>query len=254
MINNSASHSSVKLSWGEQKNNFRVTKNKFTEKDIKPKELTTTLTGLQALKNISVNHSKMACRKDEHIYRENRYPIGIYLVTQGRVKTYKIHEQGKAFITGIYHAGDFLGYSALLEDIHYADSAMAMDDSEICLIPKEDFCSLIYTNAEVSRTILKMLSHNLRLREELLTKLAYSSVRKRVAEALVALANCCKKIGAQKFEINISRKDLASIVGTAPETAIRVLSDFKDEGLVNIKAKGGIIAVAQYDRLAHMRN
>ena len=129
---------------------------------------------------------------------------------------------------------------------------MTLDDSEICLIPKEDFFALVYKNAEVSRKFIKMLSDNLHEKEEQLIKLAYNSVRKRVAEALVTLSNRYKKEGEQQFSMNISREDLANLAGTATETTIRMLSDFKEEGLIDIK--GGTIAVANYDRLARMRN
>src|SRR4029078_5098133 len=114
----------------------------------------------------------------ENIYTEQGYPKGVYFVVKGKVKTYKTHEQGKEFITGLYKEGDFFGYLALLEEGKYTDSAMTLEDSEVCLIPKEDFFSLVYQNAEVSRKFIKMLSDNLQEKEEHLIKLAYNSVRK----------------------------------------------------------------------------
>jgi CRP-like cAMP-binding protein len=120
------------------------------------------------------------------------------------------------------------------------------------LIPKEDFIALVYKNSEVSRKFIKMLSNNLHEKEERLLQLAYNSVRKRVADALVTLCIRYKKEGEQNFSMNISREDLANLAGTATETTIRTLSDFKEEGLVDIKGKN--IAVAHYDRLVKMRN
>ncbi len=208
--------------------------------------------GIEDLKKLSQDREIRAYKKKENIYTEDGYPRGVYFVVKGKVKTYKTHEQGKEFITGLYKEGDFFGYLALLEDGKYSDSAMTLDDSEVCLIPKEDFISLIYKNAEVSRKFIKMLSDNLKEKEEHLIKLAYNSVRKRVAEALVTLSNRYKKDGEQQFSMNISREDLANLAGTATETTIRTLSDFKEDGLIDIK--GGTIAVSNYDKLVKMRN
>lgn len=208
--------------------------------------------GIEDLKKLSSEREIRTFKKKENIYTEGGYPKGVFFVVKGKVKTYKTHEQGKELITGLYKEGDFFGYLSMLEDGKYTDSATSLEDSEVCLIPKDDFVSLIYKNAEVSRKFIKMLSDNLHEKEEQLIKLAYNSVRKRVAEALVTLCDRYKKDGEQKFSMNISREDLANLAGTATETTIRTLSDFKEDGLVDIK--GGNIAVTNYDKLARMKN
>ena len=208
--------------------------------------------GVEDLKKLSEARDVRVYKKKEDIYTEGGFPRGIFFVIKGKVKTYKTHEGGKDFITGLYKEGDFFGYLALLEEGNYTDSAMTLEQSEICLIPKEDFFALVYKNAEVSRKFIKILSDNLQEKEDQLLKLAYNSVRKRVAEALITLYNRYKKDGEQQFSMNISREDLANLAGTATETTIRTLSEFKEEGLIDIKA--GTIAVANYDKLAAMRN
>jgi CRP-like cAMP-binding protein/FixJ family two-component response regulator len=215
-------------------------------------EFITSAKGVEDLKRLSDERDMRTYRKKEFVYDEGNYPKGIYFISKGKVKTYRTHELGKEFITGLYKEGDFFGYLALLEDGKYSDSATALDDSEICLIPKEDFFSLIYKNAEVSRKFIQMLSDNLQEKEEQLLNLAYNSVRKRVAEALITLYNRYKKDSEPKFTISISREDLANLAGTATETTIRTLSDFKDEGLIEIK--GGNVTILSYDKLAQMRN
>ena len=85
-----------------------------------------------------------------------------------------------------------------------------------------------------------------------MVKLAYNSVRKRVAEALVKLSDKYKKEGEQKFSMNVSREDLSNIVGTATETVIRTLSDFKEEKFIEVS--GGTITILEYDKLAKMKN
>jgi len=215
-------------------------------------EFITSAKGIEDLKKLSEERDIHTYKKKETIYDEGNYPRGIYFINKGKVKTFRTHEQGKEFITGLHKEGDFFGYLALLEDEKYTDSATALDDSEICLIPKEDFFSLIYKNGEVSRRFIKMLSSNLQEKEEQLLHLAYNSVRKRVAEALVTLHARYKKENEKQFTITISREDLANLAGTATETTIRTLSDFKEEGLIEIK--GGTITLLSYDKLAQMRN
>ncbi len=204
------------------------------------------------LKKLSDKNDVRPHKKKENVYFEGGYPKGIFFVNKGKVKTYRANEQGKEFITGLYKEGDFFGYLALLDEGKYSDSATTLEDSEICMIPKEDFFSLIYKNAEISRKFIKMISDNLQEKEEQLVKLAYNSVRKRVAEALTTLYDRYKKEGEAQFSMNISREDLANLAGTATETTIRTLSDFKDEGLIDIK--GSAITVAKYDKLSHMKN
>lgn len=208
--------------------------------------------GFDELKKISDAHDVRAYRKKENIYSESGYPKGIYLVVKGKIKTFMTNDQGKEFITGLYKEGDFFGYLALLEDDKYKDTATALEDCEVCLIPKEDFFSLVYKNAEVSRKFIKIISDDLQEKEEQLLKLAYNSVRKRVAEALVSLHNRYHKENEPQFSMNISREDLANLAGTATETTIRTLSDFKDEKLVDIK--GSAITILQVEKLAKMKN
>lgn len=207
---------------------------------------------LEDLKKLSEKRETQHFKKKETIYMEANYSRGVYFVVKGKVKTYKIHEQGKELITEIYKEGDFFGYLSLLENEKHTDSAAALEDTELCLIPKEDFLDLIYKNAAVSRKFIKMLSDNIQEREEKLVNLAYNSVRKKISDILVNLANKNKKDGQAQTTINISREDLANLAGTATETTIRTLSDFKDEGLIDIK--GGSITILKLDRLATMRN
>jgi CheY-like chemotaxis protein/CRP-like cAMP-binding protein len=204
------------------------------------------------LKKMSEEKEIRNYQKKDFIYKEEGFPRGVYFILKGKVKCFRKNEDSKELITGLYNEGDFFGYLALLENAKYSDSAMTLEDSELCMIPKEDFFSLVYENAEVSKKFIKMLSDNLREKEEQLIKLAYNSVRKRVAEGLVTLYNRYKKEDETKFSMSISREDLSKIVGTAQETAIRMLSDFKEEGLVEIK--GGTVTIINYEKLLHMRN
>lgn len=208
--------------------------------------------GIESLNKLSENRDLRVYKKKEDIYLEGTYAKGIYFVNKGKIKSYQTNEFGKELITDLHKEGDFFGYLPLLQDEKYSSSASALEDSEIFMIPKDDFFSLIFKNAEVSRRFIEILSNSIRENEKQLVKLAYNSVRKRVAEALVKLSDKYKKDGDQTFSMNVSREDLANLVGTATETVIRTLSDFKDEKFIEVS--GGNITILNYDKLSKMRN
>ena len=208
--------------------------------------------GIESLKKLSEERDVRIYKKKSDIYKENSFPKGVYFISKGKVKSYQTNELGKELITELHKEGDFFGYLSLLQDEKYTSSAAALEDSEIYMIPKDDFFSLIYKNAEVSKRFIEILSNNLKEKEKQLVKLAYNSVRKRVAEALVKLSDKYKKEDEQKFSMNVSREDLANIVGTATETVIRTLSDFKEDKLIEIA--GSTITITNYGKLAAMKN
>ncbi len=208
--------------------------------------------GIDSLKKLSEECDVRLYKKKSEVYKEGNFPKGVYFVNKGKVKTYQTSELGKELITELHKEGDFFGYLSLLQEDKYTSSATTLEDSEIYMIPKEDFFSLIYKNSEVSRKFIEILSNNLKEKEKQLVKLAYNSVRKRVAEALVKLSDKYKKEEDQKFSMNVSREDLANIVGTATETVIRTLSDFKEDKLIEIS--GGTISIINYEKLATMKN
>jgi len=207
--------------------------------------------GTDSLKELSDNKEKRAYRKKDNIYTEGNHPKGVFFITKGKVKTCKSNEEGKELVTGLYKEGDFMGYTALLEDIPYSDVAVVMEDAEAVIIPKDEFFSLLYTNRDVAGKFIKILSGNVAEMENNLVRLAYNSVRKRLAEALLTLQ---KKYATEpeKLDMALSREDLAGMVGTATETVTRTLSDFKDEGLISIKGRN--IAILTPDKLMRMKN
>lgn len=178
--------------------------------------------------SIAADYKIRTYQKKETIYHEGDAPAMVYFVNRGKIKTWKMSGEGKEFITGIYDEGEFFGHIAMLEGTNYTDSATALEDAEIALIPQNDFLSLIYSNNEVSARFIKMLANDIHEKEERLLGLAYNSVRARVADALMAL----QKKNNSNVAIRISRDDLASIVGTSTESLIRTLSDFKQERMI----------------------
>ncbi|HLO82822.1 MAG TPA: response regulator [Chitinophagaceae bacterium] len=205
-----------------------------------------------ALKNLAEGRNINHYRKKQIIYTEGNHPGRMFYVVSGKVKTFKSNDDGKELTVGLYSEGEFFGYIALLENGVYRESAEAMEDSEIALIPRDDFESLINNNSEVSRKFIKMLAHNVVEREEQLLNLAYNSLRKRVADALITLQRKYKRGTEEHFSIHISREDLANIAGTATESLIRTLSDFRGEKLIDIK--DGNIILLNEKKLQSMLN
>lgn len=182
-------------------------------------------------------------KKKAEVFSEGDTPLNIFFIKSGSVKVFKSHPDGKELITNIYNANDFFGFEPILEGNTYQESAVAMQDSEVVTIPKHDFTILLQGHPEVSAGFISLLCKKVADKEKQLLNLAYNSVRQRTAEALLKVQDLRDK----KENIQISRDDLAKIVGTASESVIRVLSDFKDEGLIEIES--GKIKITQPAKL-----
>ncbi|KAA9041100.1 response regulator [Ginsengibacter hankyongi] len=230
--------------------------------DLLKKELIPGLDGLQnlmeasggknSLKDFTEDRNINIYKKKQLIYSQGNHPNRLYYVVKGKVKTFKIHEDGKELVTELYSTGDFLGYIPLLEDTVYKDSAEALEETELAVIPKEDFKELINKNAEVAKKFIKLLAKNITDKENHLLGLAYNSLRKKVAEALLMLQKKYSNEQDEIFAIDISRENLASIAGTATESVIRTLSDFRNEKLIEIN--GGNIKIINKKKLENMIN
>jgi CRP-like cAMP-binding protein len=153
-------------------------------------------------------------------------------------------DQSKQIIE-LLKEGDFLGYVDLLKSTAHAETAAAMEDTDIVLIPKDDFLALIQANRDVSSQMIKMLANNITEKEEQLLNLAYNSVRKRVADALILLS---QKEDNKSF--HVLREDLARIVGTAKESVIRMLTEFKNDGYIDITE--GTIIILDLKKLSNL--
>ena len=208
------------------------------------------ISGKDAVKNFVEGKKVSTYKKKENIYREGDIPRGVYYINNGKLKLFKIHDAGKELITNLLDEGDFFGYTALLEEGDYTETAQALENSEITFIASDDFFKLIYNNREIAKKFLHILTKNVSESQKKLLELAYSSVRKRVAEALIQLQ--MKHEGKAPFSISFSREDLANIVGSSTESLIRTISDFKDEKLIEIKE--GKIFLLNDTRLKEMKN
>ncbi len=203
--------------------------------------------GAEALQNLTNARESRPFQKKANIYTEGSVPRYLYYVEKGKVKTYKTNEDGKELIINILGEKEFFGHTTLLRGDNYSESASALEDCELTLIPKDDFFALLNSNRDVSAKFIKILAGNVASQEEQLLHLAYNSVRKRVADALSLLH---KRYG--NVQISMLREDIAALAGTAKETVIRTLTDFKEEKLIDVE--DGKISILKPERLKNLLN
>jgi len=201
---------------------------------------------MEAIKHLSENREVRHYKKKDSIFKEGDNPRWLYFVESGKVKVYKTSDDGRELIVKVAQQGDFLGFLALFKEDSYPESAAALEDCSIKLVPKQDFAALVFGNRDVNARFIKMLANHIAEREQQLIELAYNSVRKRVATALAQLSDQSGPV------IHLLREDLASLAGTAKETLIRTLTDFKNEGLLEIK--DGVVTVVKGAKLREIPN
>ncbi len=201
--------------------------------------------GHEALQKLSTTHERRQFARREVIFEAGKTVRHVYFVNSGKVKIFKTNDDGRELIIDVATAGQFFGFLDLVNGSPHTDSAAALDAAELTLVPTADFLKLLFANKDVSAHFIKMLAGHAAEREEQLLHLAYQNVRKRVAEALLKL----QKEAVQP--LHVQRDDLAAMVGTAKESVIRMLSEFRDDGYVDIR-DGGLITILKPEKLAAM--
>lgn len=176
--------------------------------------------------------------KGEVIFKQGGFPNGLYCLKSGKVKITHEGEDGKEVITRFAKPGDSIGYRALLSGDRYRSSAVAIDEASVCFIPKNVVYDLITNNSALSFSLMKLLADALKTAELRITGLAQRPVRERVAEALLLLR---EKYGCSEADnslnVTLSREELAFLSGTVRESATKMLSEFKDDGIIALEGK-----------------
>lgn len=206
--------------------------------------------GIQTLQKMIAERKVRNVKKRQLIYFDGDDVAGIYLIVTGKVKTVKLSEDGRELLTGMYGPDEYFGIPAFLSQEPYAETAEALEDSTVCLLPKDMVDELLNKYPDVTRQFMQILSNNLLDKEEQLLQLAYHSVRKRMAEVLIRL--CKQENQDEVLNLKISRDNLAAMAGMATETVSRILSDFRDEEI--IEKKGSQIIILDELRLQNMKN
>ncbi|QKG55267.1 response regulator [Hymenobacter sp. BRD128] len=185
-------------------------------------------------------------RKKQDVYLEGDEATRAYFVQSGRVKTVKATAAGKELITCLYGPGEFFGYLPLLEHTPHRDSAVALDDAELVYISQDDFTLLLH-HAEVGPQFMRLLAGRVSAREQQLLHMAYHSIRRRVADVLLHLHE--QAGGLPTTAIQVAREDLAALVGTTPESLTRTLSEFRQDGLLELTPKA--VRLLEPEKLRH---
>jgi CRP-like cAMP-binding protein/CheY-like chemotaxis protein len=215
-----------------------------------PHKFVTILEGEQKLHEFVDGRHLDFYKKRQRIFSEGNHPIRLYYVQKGKIKIFKMNDEGKELIIHIVNEGEFFGYTAMFENSVYKENADALEDSEIAAIPKNEFEELLYSHPEVSRKFIKMLASDISEKEEQLLHIAYNSLRRKVADALLSVYKTYN--AAPDGDIYLSRENLAALAGTATESLIRTLTSFKAEHLIDIK--DGRITILNYPKLERMIN
>lgn len=218
-----------------------VLKKEFTRDINGLNEFLDSAAGVKELQNLSKNRPSSRYKKKEILFHEGDTPHYLFFLNKGKVKSYKTHDDGKEFVTNVFKEGDFFGHVPLCEGRPYSDSALVLEDSEVFKIPKEDFLALLYKNRDVAQQFIKMLSNQIKEQEEQLIKLAYDTVRKRTADALLLLQKRYPSNKDGNTCIPVTRDDLAGLAGTAAETVIRCLSEFKEDEFIEVNGREIVI-------------
>ncbi|GLR17195.1 response regulator [Portibacter lacus] len=197
------------------------------------------------LKELSKDRDVRKYNKKDLIYEEGQIPKYLFFINSGQVKTFQTSESGKDLITHLFSKGDFFGYINLLNNEKYSENALALQNSEITLIPAEDFRLLLFKSRDFSAKFISLLANHAGHSESQLIEIAYSSVRKKLANVLLSIA-----AKSHQMNFRISRDDLASFTGSAKETITRTLTDFKHEGIIEVH--GSEIVIVSEEDLRNM--
>ena len=189
--------------------------------------------------NLSNNKTCHFYKKGHIVFYEGRIPTGIYCLEKGKVKIYRVGMDGKEQILRFATPGSLLGIRSLLNEERYSASAATLEDSIICFINKSFFFHLTNKYPKMNEEIVRYLCNMLKEAEDKIISIAQKPVRERLAESLLILNRVFQPNGDIKIKhrISLSREDLANIVGTATETVIRLLHEFKEENLVYVEGR-----------------
>lgn len=195
----------------------------------------------------------MIYKKGQDIFQEGANPYGIYRINTGKVKLSHSGDEGRDQIIRLVKPGDLIGYKALISNEPYTATATVLEDSAVCFIPRDVFLQILQKDTALSLKMMQILTSELRRAEVKITHLAQKPVRERLAETLLTLKETYGvEDDGQTINVTLSREEIANLVGTATESAIRLLSEFRKEKVIDLPGKK--IRILQLHKLIHMAN
>jgi len=191
----------------------------------------------ESLDKISKLKSCVSFKKGQTILQEGARPQGVYCIHKGKLKLFKLGTEGKEQIMRFATAGDMVGYRSILSDEPISASISALDDTYCCYIPKSSFFQVIQDNPKFSLNVLKLSCQELGEAGKMITSLAQKNVKERLAEIFLILRATFGEDEDGFVDIKLTREEIANMVGTATESAIRLISGLRAEGLIETKGR-----------------
>ncbi len=176
-------------------------------------------------------------KKGSMLFYEEGIPTGVFQLKSGRAKKFKRGFSGEEQIFYIYTKDDVLGYHALLGEERYQDSCEALEDLEVNFISKSNFLKLLDDIPRLRRAVVKNIGHEFGVLANTIAVLAQKDQNTRLAIFLLLLENRFKQDGGEPIGIDLTREDLANLIGTSPESLGRSLKQFKDQGIIRIEKR-----------------
>jgi CRP-like cAMP-binding protein len=176
-------------------------------------------------------------KKGEAIFMEGENVKGVFCIKDGVCKMTKLSANGKVQIVKLTQKGELLGQRSLISDEPANLSAIAVEDMEVCFIPKSEILGFLNKNNDFSMGVMKTVCGDLKDADDTLVDLAQKNVKERLAQTLLYLEEKFGVLGDQSLRLRLSREEIASIIGTATESCIRLLSEFKKLGLIELNGK-----------------
>lgn len=173
------------------------------------------------------------------VFYEGNIPYGLYCVTSGKIKVYKMDAEGHQQIVRLAGPGDILGYRCLLADEPYSATAETLEEAEICFLDKKTFVHILETHPMTASHVLRSLAKDLGHAESQMVGLVHKNIRERLAELFLIFQ---KKYGEKvsngtHLKISLTREELAELIGTTQESVIRLITEFKQDGLISVDGR-----------------
>ena len=197
------------------------------------------------LVRISGCKTSKTIKKGETLFNEGEYINGVFCVKDGVCKVSKMSDNGRDQIIHLIRKGDILGERSLINNEASNLKAIAVNDMEVCFIPKEEIVRDLENNPKFTMDILKSMATSLKTADNFIVDMAQKTVKQRLAATLLGLESKFAKNENGALDILLSREDIANIIGTATESAIRLLSEFKKKKIINLKGKEVFILNSQ---------
>lgn len=191
----------------------------------------------QELIRISTCKDEKIIKRGEVLFNEGEHINGVFCIKSGVCKVSKMSDNGRNQIIHLIKKGDILGERSLINNEVSNLKATAINDMEVCFIPKEEIIKDLQNNSNFSMDILKKMAASLKNADDVIVDMAQKTVKQRLAATLVFLDNKFEKNENGSLNIHLTREDIANIIGTATESAIRLLSDFKKKNFIDLKGK-----------------